>query len=268
MSEPGSSAPPFLGTFGTDLVATARAKAIHMLESHARIHAQQGPLTPAHLDLMRREINQEHQEMRRMEMQSRELQGRVIQTTEQQLFAQGAPPHLHAQIRERMAQQMSLVQERHTGRLADIDQIRDVMISTIEAEFPRVQAGHGLAPAAQMDPVAAQLMRIMEFTTTLTDEDFQEMVDRVIADNLPPPPMIPYLKPTRTAPLPEVRMKCVSQNPDPCVICMEAFADLNEQVPLLPCPHEFHSTCWTTYMQSKDTNEEILCPLCRAQIYT
>lgn len=70
----------------------------------------------------------------------------------------------------------------------------------------------------------------------------------------------------RTDPLPMIPLKRVSCDPEACPVCMEPFA-AGEQIPLLPCLHEFHLSCWRSYVERKARNRDIQCLLCRTRVY-
>lgn len=155
---------------------------------------------------------------------------------------------------EMVIQQITLEHERHTPRPSlwgggdprierHTKLIYDTMIEMARQEFARLVRRRQIEAERDPDPPRRRHSSDWEW-----DQEYEEEEE------------------VRTDPLPMIPLKRVSQDPEACPVCMEPFAP-GEQIPLLPCLHEFHLSCWRSYVERKARNQDIQCLLCRTQVY-
>lgn len=201
-----------------------------------------GPLQQAELDDMIREVDVDHARQVREYETVRDGVIRKLQESRHALRQIWMDPATTRRMERQLEEQTVFAQELCRMEIQNADTLRNSIIDAIRDTFARHIAGN---PPPALPHVRIGLMNPETGQTFIFGHEEDEV---------------------RTAPLPPITMKRVSAKPDPCPICMEGFV-ADEQLPLIPCLHEFHTECWKGYMQSKCHNQDILCPICKTRVY-
>ena len=110
-----------------------------------------------------------------------------------------------------------------------------------------------------LTPATASLFQTLLRSGEINADDYSILQEGLSALSPPVHPHTHPLPPATLAALP-LTLHPPTSPPTPCPICLDDMKP-NEQVMTLPCTHQFHGKCATTWLNTAD-----FCPVCRGVI--